>query len=75
MDDLRPLGKPYEKLIKFVEDRPGHDQRYGIDPSKIMNKLNWKPKYRFEERLLFTVNWYLSNLDWCENIKNKNVIK
>ena len=48
--------------------------KYGIDPSKIMNKLSGNQN-KFEERLFFTLNWYLSNLDWVENIKIKNMIK
>ena len=70
MDDLKPIGKPHKNLIRFVMDRPGHDQRYGIDPSKIMRKFNWRPKYNFEERLYFTVKWYLSNLNWCNKVQD-----
>ncbi len=73
MDDLKPSGKPHSRLINFVNDRPGHDKRYGIDPSKIMNNFKWKPKYKFDESLYSTVKWYLSNLDWCENLKNRNL--
>ena len=47
-DKLRPKNEPYENLIKFVEDRPGHDKRYSIDSSFIQEKTGWKPKYKFE---------------------------
>lgn len=58
MDELMPTHKPYEQLIQFVADRPGHDYRYAIDPSKIQN-LGWQPKSTFESHLAKTVSWYL----------------
>jgi dTDP-glucose 4,6-dehydratase len=60
----------HESLIEFVKDRPGHDLRYAIDPSKIENDLDWKPLYSFEEGLKKTVKWYLDNQDWCQHILN-----
>ncbi|MCY9592018.1 dTDP-glucose 4,6-dehydratase [Paenibacillus chitinolyticus] len=66
---LQELGKP-ENLITFVPDRPGHDRRYGIDPSKIMLELGWKPKYHFESGIKETINWYLQNRSWWENIRS-----
>ncbi len=66
---LNILGKD-ESLIDFVKDRPGHDLRYGIDPSKIM-ALGWKPEYpaeRFEEGLRETVKWYQDNVEWVKNL-------
>jgi dTDP-glucose 4,6-dehydratase len=57
-----------EKLIKYVKDRPGHDLRYAIDASKINIELGWKPSVTFEEGLELTIDWYLSNLNWLENI-------
>jgi len=57
------LGKPYD-LIKFVEDRPGHDFRYSMDFSKVMRECGWKPKTGFEEGLRRTVDWYLEHKDW-----------
>lgn len=57
-----------EKLITFVKDRAGHDQRYAIDSSKIINELNWKPSLQFEEGLEKTVKWYLENQEWMKNI-------
>ncbi|SFC14747.1 dTDP-glucose 4,6-dehydratase [Flexibacter flexilis DSM 6793] len=56
------------KLITFVKDRAGHDLRYAIDATKIMNELGWKPSLQFEEGMEKTVDWYLSNNDWLENI-------
>lgn len=61
------LGKS-EDLIAFVKDRPGHDRRYAIDNSKITNQLGWQPYYTFEEGIEETIQWYLSHLDWVENI-------
>ena len=60
----------YKDLITYVKDRPGHDFRYAIDASKIKNKLNWAPSYKFEKAILKTVNWYLDNQTWWENILN-----
>jgi len=57
-----------EKLIQFIKDRPGHDRRYAIDSSKIEKELEWKPKHNFREGLEGTVNWYLKNTEWLENI-------
>lgn len=57
-----------EKLISYVKDRPGHDLRYAIDASKINNDLGWKPSVTFEEGLEKTVDWYLSNEEWLQNV-------
>ncbi len=57
-----------EKLITYVKDRPGHDLRYAIDASKINKELGWKPSVTFEEGLEKTINWYLSNTAWLENV-------
>jgi dTDP-glucose 4,6-dehydratase len=57
------LGKSYD-LIKFVEDRPGHDFRYSMDFSKVMKECGWKPKTKFEEGLEKTVKWYLNHKEW-----------
>lgn len=56
------------KLITFVKDRAGHDMRYAIDSSKLMKELGWKPSLQFEEGIVKTVEWYLDNEDWLENI-------
>ncbi|PLS04324.1 dTDP-glucose 4,6-dehydratase [Neobacillus cucumis] len=57
-------------LIKYVEDRLGHDRRYAIDPTKIMTQLGWKPKYTFDTGIVETIQWYLDNKTWWKNIKS-----
>ena len=57
-----------EKLITFVKDRAGHDLRYAIDSTRIEKELNWKPSLTFERGLALTVDWYLSNKEWMENV-------
>jgi dTDP-glucose 4,6-dehydratase len=57
-----------EKLITYVKDRAGHDMRYAIDATKIKNDLGWIPSITFEEGLAKTVDWYLSNTDWMDNV-------
>lgn len=59
-----------EKLIKFVKDRPGHDKRYAIDSSKVMNEVGWEPSLKFEDGLSKTIDWYLNNNKWLENIRS-----
>jgi dTDP-glucose 4,6-dehydratase len=59
-----------EQLITFVKDRAGHDLRYAIDSSRLMNELGWKPSLQFEEGIEKTVDWYLENQEWLENIVN-----
>ncbi|WP_277668756.1 dTDP-glucose 4,6-dehydratase [Caproiciproducens galactitolivorans] len=66
---LKELGKP-ESLITFVTDRPGHDRRYAIDPTKIHNELGWEPATQFEDGIKRTVQWYLENRLWWEHIIN-----
>ena len=61
-----------EKLIQFVTDRAGHDLRYAIDSTKIMNELGWKPSLQFEEGLEKTVDWYLNNSEWLNNVTSGN---
>ncbi len=63
----RPSGTS-EKLITYVQDRAGHDLRYAIDASKIMNEFNWQPSLQFEEGIGKTINWYLANKDWLANV-------
>ncbi|WP_068777558.1 dTDP-glucose 4,6-dehydratase [Paenibacillus sp. FJAT-26967] len=58
-----------EELITFVKDRPGHDRRYGIDAAKITSELGWKPQYHFESGIKETIEWYLQNKSWWENIR------
>ena len=57
-----------ESLIKFVEDRPGHDRRYAIDATKIRDHLGWEPSETFETGLRKTVDWYFDNSTWCERV-------
>ena len=64
---LRALDKP-DSLIKFVTDRPGHDMRYAIDPTKIETELGWKPNYNFDTGIDQTIKWYLENQEWWKNI-------
>src|SRR5690554_18906 len=63
----RPLGSSAQ-LITFIKDRPGHDLRYAIDATKIQTDLGWKPSVTFEEGLALTIDWYLSNQEWLENV-------
>jgi dTDP-glucose 4,6-dehydratase len=60
----------YKRLITFVKDRPGHDRRYAINCDKIKNELEWKQSVTFEEGLNKTVDWYLNNKNWVENVKS-----
>ncbi|MBI9047796.1 MAG: dTDP-glucose 4,6-dehydratase [Anaerolineaceae bacterium] len=77
MDELLPQSAvlPHNQLIKYVNDRPGHDRRYAIDATKIQNELNWCPKTNFQEGILKTVNWYLQNLDWVEEMLSRKDYK
>jgi dTDP-glucose 4,6-dehydratase len=68
LDELRPDGAPHEKLITFVEDRPGHDRRYAIDAGKIRHELGWAPRERFDTGLRKTVEWYLDHMKWVDNV-------
>jgi dTDP-glucose 4,6-dehydratase len=64
LDRERPINRPYSSQITFVEDRPGHDLRYAIDPTRIRDELGWRPSVTLEEGLEKTVQWYLENEDW-----------
>ena len=64
LDNERPGNKPHKRLISFVDDRPGHDLRYAIDPKRIKNELGWRPSVTLDEGLEKTVQWYLRNEDW-----------
>ena len=64
---LNALNKP-ESLISYVKDRPGHDLRYAMDPTKLMTELGWKPKYTFETGIKETIKWNLDNQDWINHI-------
>lgn len=68
MDERRPASAPHDSLIEFVDDRPGHDFRYAIDPSRIRSELGWAPSMDFDTALASTVDWYLANEDWWRPI-------
>lgn len=72
LDEKRPADKPYEELITFVADRPGHDLRYAIDPTRIRTELNWRPSVTVEQGLEKTVQWYLDNEDWWRALQNRD---
>lgn len=64
MDELHPVSRPHESLIKYVDDRPGHDARYAIDASKLETELNWKAQENFDSGIEKTVRWYIDNEWW-----------
>jgi dTDP-glucose 4,6-dehydratase len=66
---LRALGKP-ASLIRYVKDRPGHDRRYAIDPTKVETELNWRPAETWESGLAKTIRWYAENTDWIARVRN-----
>lgn len=70
LDDLSPRsdGQSYKTQITFVQDRPGHDRRYAIDASKLERELDWKPEETFDSGIRKTVQWYLNNQAWVENV-------
>jgi len=72
LDSLVPNSpyKPHEQLITYVADRPGHDQRYAIDADKIDAQLGWLPIETFETGMRKTIQWYLDNRDWCQNVQD-----
>lgn len=63
---------PHKNLISFVTDRPGHDERYAMDFSKLNKELGWSPRMTLPQGLRKTVEWYLSNREWCETIHKRN---
>ncbi|HPN22237.1 MAG TPA: dTDP-glucose 4,6-dehydratase, partial [Tenuifilaceae bacterium] len=71
----KKLGRAFgtsEKLITYVTDRAGHDLRYAIDATKIMNELGWKPSLQFEEGIELTIDWYIQNEDWLNHVTSGN---
>ena len=63
-------GKPVDRLITYVPDRPGHDRRYAIDAAKIRDELGWRPSMVFEDGLRRTVQWYIENDEWVHAVSN-----
>jgi dTDP-glucose 4,6-dehydratase len=59
-------------LITYIKDRPGHDRRYAIDATKINKELGWKPTVTFEQGLSETIDWFLQNSSWLENVTSGN---
>ena len=71
LDLSRPALAPHADLITPVTDRPGHDRRYAIDPSRISSELGWSPRHNVEQGLAETVNWYLSHQEWCSKVRER----
>lgn len=74
----RKLGRPdgeSEKLITYVKDRAGHDLRYAIDSTKLQRELGWKPSLQFEEGIEKTIDWYLTNQEWLDNVTSGDYLK
>lgn len=72
LDEVKPdpRFKSRRDLIKFVQDRPGHDMRYAIDAAKIMRELGWRPKENFASGIRKTIHWYLENQAWCQHVQD-----
>ncbi|GAB1051601.1 MAG: dTDP-glucose 4,6-dehydratase [Shewanella algae] len=70
LDALVPKASSYAEQITYVTDRPGHDRRYAIDSSKMSRELNWQPQETFETGLRKTVEWYLTNQEWCKHVQD-----
>ena len=71
LDRLRPGAKPYADQIEYVTDRPGHDMRYAIDPTRIREELGWRPSVTIEQGLEKTVQWYLDNQSWWQALRSR----
>lgn len=72
LDERRPENAPHDRLIEFVTDRPGHDMRYAIDPTRIREELGWRPSVTLDEGLARTVDWYLENTDWWQALLDRD---
>lgn len=70
LDEMVPKGSSYREQITYVADRPGHDRRYAIDASKMSHELNWQPQETFESGIRKTVQWYLDNQQWVNNVQS-----
>lgn len=71
LDRKRPKDTPHAEQIRFVDDRPGHDARYAIDPSRLSDELGWQARVKLEDGLDRTVEWYLDNEDWWRNLLDR----
>lgn len=71
LDDIRPQAKSHHELVTFVADRPGHDQRYAIDASKLERELGWRAEENFQSGIRKTVAWYLDNASWWQPIRER----
>jgi dTDP-glucose 4,6-dehydratase len=74
LDERHPAEQPYSDLITFVADRPGHDMRYAIDPTRIRTELNWRPSVTVEQGLEKTVQWYLDNEAWWSALQKRDKV-
>ena len=72
LDEKRPGNAPYAEQIAFVADRPGHDQRYAIDPTRIREELGWRPSVTLDEGLEKTIDWYLAHEDWWRALQDRD---
>ena len=77
LDNLVPRSdnEPYENLITYVKDRPGHDVRYAIDADKIAKDLGWLPQETFESGIAKTIKWYLDNSEWCKHVQDGSYMR
>ena len=71
LDRHKPNHAPHSQLITPVKDRPGHDRRYAIDPSRISKELGWQPRHSMEKGLAETVRWYLDHQEWCQQVRGR----
>jgi len=72
LDALLPAGAPHSQLITPVTDRPGHDRRYAIDPTRISTELGWQPRHSFQEGLAATVAWFLAHQTWWQTLQSRS---
>jgi dTDP-glucose 4,6-dehydratase len=72
LDQMRPKDTPYADQVTFVTDRPGHDMRYAIDPTRIRDELGWRPSVTLEQGLEKTVRWYLENEEWWHALQARD---
>jgi dTDP-glucose 4,6-dehydratase len=72
---LNEMGKNWDESVTYVKDRPGHDRRYAIDAGRMQRELGWKPKYKFEEAIKHTIQWYKDNQPWWRAIKSGDYLK